>query len=53
MSKVKFGSYWEILMELAEPRDKYAMVAIGWDRVALVGGSNHNDRSEYLDSVLI
>ena len=38
MSGVKIGLEWETLVELPKERTDYAMVAIGWDRIAIVGG---------------
>ena len=52
MSNVKIGSQWETLVELQTKREYYAMVAIGWDRIAIAGGWDLESRS-FLDSVSV
>ena len=43
ISKVKIGLEWETLVELPKERRYYAMVAIGRDSIAIVGGWDLDD----------
>ena len=47
-SKIRIGNEWKDLLKLPNQRDWYAMVAIGNNRIALVGGSI---KGEYVDSI--
>ena len=50
--KVKMGSQWETLVELPKERKEDAMVAIGWDRIAIVGGYTMESMT-FLKSLLV
>ena len=48
MLNIKIGSEWETFGEFPKERYYYAMVAIGLDRVAIVGGEDKHIQSPSL-----
>ena len=49
-SKIRIGNEWKALEKLAKKRHAYAMVAVGNNRIAIVGGQVVGS-GEHLDSI--